>query len=62
MKERESPICEAVRRVAENEQAREYVEAEGPSWFRSAKGADEDEPLVFDLSEVAESLRRSGLV
>ncbi len=62
MRELESPICEALRRVAEDEDAREYVEAEPKPWLEPAKYVDGDEPLVFDVSEIAETLRRSGLV
>ncbi len=62
MKELESPICEAVRQVAENEDARTYIEVESAPWFHPPKKVDGDEPLVFDLSQIAETLRRNGLV
>jgi hypothetical protein len=63
MKELDSPICEAVRQVAENEDAREYVETEPEyPWFNPPAHVEGDEPLVFDVSTIAETLRRSGLV
>jgi hypothetical protein len=63
MKELDSPICEAVRQVAEDADAREYVEVvPATPWFNPPQNVEGDEPLVFDPSEIAETLRRSGLV
>lgn len=62
MKELESPICEAMKQVAENEDAREYVESEPQPWFATPIEIDADEPLSFEVSQIAETLRRNGLV
>lgn len=62
MKELESPICEAMRQVAEDEDAREYVEEESTPWFEAQQELDGDEPLSFEVSQIAETLRRNGLV
>ena len=62
MKELESPICEAMKQVAENADAREYTEVETPAWFNPPAEIEGDEPLSFELSQIHETLRRNGLV
>ncbi|MFT3842079.1 MAG: hypothetical protein QM723_34125 [Myxococcaceae bacterium] len=62
MKELESPICEAMKQVAENEDAREYVESESAPWFKTPVEVEGDEPLTFELSRITDTLRRNGLV
>jgi hypothetical protein len=55
MKELESPICEAVRRVAEQD-AHEYVEvADQNPWFHPPKQVHGDEPLTVDAEQIAQA-------